>query len=56
MLADPEGPSEVRIGLPGGQTLYALIEAERLAGLGLRTGDPVRALFSPQQVLLGTQL
>ncbi|MBM7062258.1 TOBE domain-containing protein [Pseudomonas sp. UL073] len=56
IVADPEGPSEVRIGLPSGQTLYALIDAERLAGFGLQPRDAVRALFSPQQVLLGTQL
>ncbi|UVE17507.1 TOBE domain-containing protein [Pseudomonas sp. LS44] len=56
ITADPEGPSEVRIGLPSGQTLYALIEAGRLAGFGLQLGDPVRALFASGQVLLGTQL
>ncbi|AYC31260.1 LysR family transcriptional regulator [Pseudomonas cavernae] len=56
ILADPNGPSEVRIGLASGQVLCALVAAERLLELGLQASDPVRAQFSPQQVLLGTQL
>ncbi|MGQ7959755.1 TOBE domain-containing protein [Pseudomonas sp. SP16.1] len=56
ILAAPDGPSEVRIGLASGQTLCALVEPERLAQLGLRAGDPVRAQFAASQVLLGTQV
>ena len=51
-----DGPSDVRISLPNGQTLCALLESARLAELGLRVGDQVRAQFAASQVLLGTQL
>ncbi|WP_271410312.1 TOBE domain-containing protein [Pseudomonas sp. Q1-7] len=56
ILGAEDGPSEVRIALPHGQTLCALVEPERLAQLGLASGDPVRAQFAPGQVLLGTAL
>jgi molybdate transport system regulatory protein len=56
VLAADDGPSEVRIGLASGQTLCALVEPARLAQLGLRAGDPVRAQFAASQVLLGTQV
>ncbi|MDT4845640.1 Molybdenum-pterin-binding protein MopA [compost metagenome] len=56
ILAAADGPSEVRIGLASGQTLCALAEPERLAQLGLKAGDPVRAQFAAGQVLLGTAL
>lgn len=56
ILPADDGPSEVRIGLASGQTLCALADPARLAALGLRDGDPLRAQFAASQVLLGTQL
>ncbi|BAU72117.1 TOBE domain-containing protein [Metapseudomonas furukawaii] len=56
ILEAEDGPCEVRIGLPSGQTLCALVEGERLARLDLKVGEPVRAQFAPGQVLLGTAL
>ncbi|HSX72223.1 MAG TPA: TOBE domain-containing protein [Pseudomonas sp.] len=53
VLADGDGPAEVRIALPGGQRLCALVEAGRLAALAPSTGRPVLARVSPAQVLLG---
>lgn len=51
-----DGPSEVRIGLPGGQTLCALAPSDQLAGLQLAGGCKVQVRFAPSQVLLGTLL
>ncbi|QJP06359.1 TOBE domain-containing protein [Pseudomonas multiresinivorans] len=51
-----DGPSEVRIQLPSGQMLCALTDPERIEILGLKAGSPVRAQFSPAQVILGTPL
>ena len=51
-----DGPSEVRIGLPNGQTLCALAEPEQLKNLNLATGGPVRVQFAPSNILLGTPL
>ncbi len=51
-----DGPSEVRIQLPSGQMLCALTDPERIEILGLKVGSPVRAQFSPAQVILGTPL
>ncbi|WP_263144479.1 TOBE domain-containing protein [Pseudomonas sp. RIT-PI-AD] len=56
LLAADEGPWEVRIGLPGGQTLCALCEARRLREQALDEGSPVRVTFAAAQVLLGTPL
>ncbi|MFZ6048415.1 TOBE domain-containing protein [Pseudomonas sp. CR3202] len=56
ILDAADGPSEVRIALASGQTLCALVERERLAQLGLATGESVRVQFAPGQVLLGTAL
>ncbi|MCY1378093.1 TOBE domain protein [compost metagenome] len=56
ILDADDGPSEVRIALASGQTLCALVEPERLAQLGLKAGDKVRAQFAASQVLLGTAL
>ncbi|AOE82976.1 TOBE domain-containing protein [Pseudomonas sp. TCU-HL1] len=56
ILDADDGPSEVRIDLANGQTLCALVEPERLAQLGLKAGNSVRAQFAPGQVLLGTAL
>lgn len=53
---EADGPSEVRIGLPNGQTLCAQAPAEQLSDLGLVVGSPVRAQFAASQVLLGTQV
>ena len=50
------GPSEVRIGLPNGQTLCALAEPLELQARHLDAGSPVQVAFSPTNVLLGTPL
>ncbi|KPA87425.1 MULTISPECIES: TOBE domain-containing protein [Pseudomonas] len=56
ILEDENGPAEVRITLPNGQTLCALATAQKLAALGLTSGSAVRAQFAPAFVLLGTPL
>ncbi|MGP0172195.1 TOBE domain-containing protein [Pseudomonas sp. NCHU5208] len=56
ILPASDGPSEVRIALPNGQTLCAQADAERLQRLGLTVGTQVSAQFAASQVLLGTQL
>ncbi|KQN50496.1 molybdenum-dependent transcriptional regulator [Pseudomonas sp. Leaf48] len=56
ILDAEDGPSEVRITLPGGLTLCALAEPEHLEAQGLGMGKPVRVEFSPSMVLLGTPL
>ncbi|TNF85088.1 LysR family transcriptional regulator [Pseudomonas sp. ICMP22404] len=50
------GPSEVRIGLPNGQTLCALADPLQLQARNLGTGSPVQVVFSATNVLLGTPL
>lgn len=54
--AETDGPSEVRIALPNGQTLCAQATVQQLADLGLAVGSPVRAQFAASHVLLGTQV
>ncbi|MNG03399.1 Transcriptional regulator ModE [compost metagenome] len=56
ILNAEDGPCEVRIGLPNGQTLCALAEPWHLQSRELTSGKPVRAQFSPSNVLLGTPL
>ena len=56
ILDADDGPSEVRIGLPNGQTLCALAEPLHLRTLGLAADKPVRVQFAPSNVLLGTPL
>ncbi|OLF51600.1 TOBE domain-containing protein [Pseudomonas chlororaphis] len=56
ILDAEDGPSELRIVLPSGQTLCALAEPLQLRTLGLSAGKPVRVQFSPSNVLLGTPL
>ncbi|MVV51097.1 LysR family transcriptional regulator [Pseudomonas sp. PB120] len=56
VLDAEDGPSEVRIGLPNGQTLCALAEPLHLRTLGLGTDKSVLVQFSPSNVLLGTPL
>ena len=51
-----DGPSEVRISLPGGQTLCALTEPQHLETLGLSVGSAAQVQFAPSLVLLGTPL
>ena len=51
-----DGPSEVRISLPNGQTLCALAEPLHLRTLVLDVGKPVQVQFAPSNVLLGTPL
>ncbi|MBV4461630.1 TOBE domain-containing protein [Pseudomonas sp. COR58] len=56
ILDAEDGPSEVRIVLPNGQTLCALAEPLELRTRGLGPGRPVRVQFSPSNVLIGTPL
>ncbi|MCJ8206021.1 TOBE domain-containing protein [Pseudomonas sp. RGM2987] len=56
IAAAEDGPSEVRIGLPNGQTLCALADPLQLRSRNLATGSAVQVRFSPTNVLLGTQL
>jgi molybdate transport system regulatory protein len=51
-----DGPSEVRIGLPNGQTLCALATPFQLAERNLAAGSTVQVRFSSTNVLLGTPL
>ncbi|UCJ17026.1 TOBE domain-containing protein [Pseudomonas sp. MM211] len=56
ILLEVDGPCEVRIALPNGQTLCAQAYAEQLASQHLLIGSPVRAQFAAGHVLLGTQI
>ncbi|MET1077128.1 MAG: TOBE domain-containing protein [Pseudomonas sp.] len=56
IVADDADRCEVRIVLANGQTLCAQASPTRLAELALGEGDAVCTGFSPEQVLLGTQL
>jgi molybdate transport system regulatory protein len=56
ILDAEDGPSEVRIGLPNGQTLCALAEPLHLRTLSLAVNNPVLVQFAPSNVLLGTPL
>jgi molybdate transport system regulatory protein len=56
ILDAEDGPSEVRISLPNGQTLCALAEPLHLRTQGLTTDKPVLVQFLPSNVLLGTPL
>ncbi|MCO7626511.1 TOBE domain-containing protein [Pseudomonas fluorescens] len=51
-----DGPSEVRIALPNGQTLCALAEPLQLRSRGLSVEQSVQVQFSPSNVLIGTPL
>ncbi|MDG6382025.1 TOBE domain-containing protein [Pseudomonas savastanoi pv. phaseolicola] len=48
-----DGPSEVRITLPGGQTLCAMATPEHLHAQQLKSGATVQARFAASLVLLG---
>lgn len=56
VVAAEDGPSEVRIGLPNGQTLCALADPLQLRERNLDAGSPVQVAFSATNVLLGTPL
>ena len=56
VLDAEDGPSEVRLILPSGQTLCALAEPERLKALGFVAKSLVKVQFSPANVLIGTPL
>lgn len=56
ILDAEDGPSEVRIGLPNGQTLCALADPAHLRSRDLRVGTSASVQFSPSNVLLGTPL
>ncbi|WP_137973535.1 TOBE domain-containing protein [Pseudomonas sp. F(2018)] len=53
VLDEGDGPCEVRIALPGGQRLCALLDARQLPALDLAASRPIQARVSPAQVLLG---
>jgi molybdate transport system regulatory protein len=54
--AEDDGPAEVRITLPSGQTLCSLAEPAQLVALRLKKGLSVQVQFAPSYVLLGTPL
>jgi molybdate transport system regulatory protein len=54
ILADDDGPSEVRIALPNGQVLCALAPPDALKALGAADGQVIQVQFAPSNVLLGT--
>lgn len=56
ILDAEDGPCEVRIALPNGQTLCALAEPLLLKNLELRETSAVQVQFSASHVLLGTPL
>lgn len=56
IAAAEDGPSEVRIGLPNGQTLCALADPLHLRTQNLAVGSTAQVQFSPTNVLLGTPL
>jgi molybdate transport system regulatory protein len=56
ILDAEDGPSEVRISLPSGQTLCALAEPPQLEALQLTVQSAVGVQFSPANVLIGTPL
>ena len=56
LLDTEDGPSEVRISLPSGQTLCALAEPAQLRSLALSPDQTLRVQFTPGNVLLGTPL
>lgn len=56
ILDAEDGPSEVRIALPNGQTLCALAEQLHLKSLALTAGKAVLVQFAPSNVLIGTPL
>jgi molybdate transport system regulatory protein len=51
-----DGPSEVRIALPSGQTLCAIAEPEQLKALHIKAASDVKVQFAPSYVLIGTPL
>ncbi|MFI8481742.1 TOBE domain-containing protein [Pseudomonas sp. NPDC078700] len=56
LLSATDGPTEVKIILPSGQTLCALAQPLQLDELQLTIGSAVQVQFAPSQVLLGTPL
>lgn len=53
VLAEGDGPSEVRLALENGQTLCAIAEADWLTEQQVRAGSAVRVQFHPSYVLIG---
>ncbi len=53
VLAEADGPGEVRLALGNGQTLCAFAETDWLAGQRVAAGSSVRVQFHPSYVLLG---
>ncbi|MFK3973185.1 TOBE domain-containing protein [Pseudomonas sp. NPDC087358] len=56
ILDGEEGPSEVRIALPSGQTLCAMSEPDQLKALNAKVGNDINVQFAPSNVLIGTPL
>lgn len=53
VLADSDGPSEVRLALGNGQTLCAIAEEQWLVQHKVKTGSTLSVQFHPSYVLLG---
>ncbi|MNC37880.1 DNA-binding transcriptional regulator ModE [compost metagenome] len=53
VLAEVDGPSEVRLALGNGQTLCAMADAHWLAAQQVVDGSVVRVQFHPSYVLIG---
>ncbi|APO81288.1 TOBE domain-containing protein [Pseudomonas putida] len=53
VLAEADGPGEVRLALGNGQTLCAFAETDWLADQRVAAGSSVRVQFHPSYVLLG---
>lgn len=53
VLAEDDGPSELRLALGNGQTLCAIAEAHWLAGQPVAAGSAVQVQFHPSYVLIG---
>ncbi|MNH37675.1 DNA-binding transcriptional regulator ModE [compost metagenome] len=56
LLADTEGPTEVRLLLASGQTLCAFADAHWLQDHQVIVGSDLQVQFQPSYVLLGTPL
>lgn len=53
VLAEDDGPGEVRLALGNGQTLCAIAEVDWLSGQQVAAGSSVRVQFHPSYVLIG---
>ncbi|MDD2050562.1 TOBE domain-containing protein [Pseudomonas putida] len=56
LLAEPQGPTEVRLTLSNGQTLCTFAEPAWLNAHAVAAGSNLRVQFQPSYVLIGTPL